>query len=63
MNIPTYQYEFLKDAFETAWNISKSGDIILLSPASASWDQYKECEERGAEFKKYVRELASSDGK
>lgn len=57
MNIPTYQYEFLKDAFETAWNISKSGDIILLSPASASWDQYKECEERGAEFKKYVQEL------
>ena len=51
------QYEFLKDAFETAWNISKSGDIILLSPASASWDQYKECEERGAEFKKYVQEL------
>ena len=63
MNIPTYQYEFLKDAFETAWNISENGDIILLSPASASWDQYKECEERGAEFKKYVRELASSDGK
>ena len=57
MNIPTYQYEFLKDAFETAWNISKNGDIILLSPASASWDQYKECEERGAEFKKYVQEL------
>ena len=36
MNAPTYQYEFLKDAFETAWNISKNGDIILLSPASAS---------------------------
>ncbi len=57
MNIPTYQYEFLKDAFETAWSISKSGDILLLSPASASWDQYKECEERGAEFKKYAIEL------
>lgn len=55
--IPTYQYEYLKDAFETAWSISKDGDIILLSPASASWDQYKECEERGAEFKKYAKEL------
>lgn len=63
MNISTYQYEHLKDAFETAWNISENGDIILLSPASASWDQYKECEERGAEFKKYVRELTNSDGK
>ncbi len=57
MKIPTYQYEFLKDAFPTAWNISQSGDILLLSPASASWDQYKECEERGAEFKKYAIEL------
>lgn len=57
MNIPTYQYEYLKDAFQTAWRISKEGDILLLSPASASWDQYKECEERGAEFKKYAKEL------
>ena len=37
--------------------IKKSGDVVLLSPASASWDQYKECEERGAEFKKLVGEL------
>ena len=60
IKIPTYQYEFLKDAFETAWNISKDGDIILLSPASASWDQYKQCEDRGAEFKKYVQDLKDS---
>lgn len=57
MEIPTYQYEYLKDAFNMAWSISKNGDILLLSPASASWDQYKECEERGAEFKKYAKEL------
>jgi len=57
IGIPTYQYEFLKDAFDMAWNISRDGDILLLSPASASWDQYKECEERGAEFKKYAHEL------
>ena len=61
MNIPTYQYEFLKDAFKMAWNISEEGDILLLSPASASWDQYKECEERGAEFKKYVHEINTCD--
>ena len=57
MGIPTYQYEFLKEAFPIAWDISNEGDVILLSPASASWDQYKECEERGAEFKKYAHEL------
>lgn len=62
MGIPTYQYEFLKDAFGVAWDISRNGDIILLSPASASWDQYKECEERGAEFKKYAHELEEKEG-
>ncbi len=57
MGIPTYEFEFLKDAFENAWRISRKGDILLLSPASASWDQYKQCEDRGDEFKKYVSEL------
>lgn len=57
MNIPTYEYEFLKDAFDKAWEISNDKDILLLSPASASWDQYKQCEDRGDEFKKYAHEL------
>ena len=55
--IPTYEYEFLKDAMPKAWEISTNGDIILLSPASASWDQYKQCEDRGAEFKDFVHSL------
>ena len=59
-NIPTYSYEFLKDAFPKAYEISEENDIILLSPASASWDQYKECEIRGAEFKTYVKDLKRS---
>ena len=57
LKIPTYSHEFLKDAFEEAWTISEEGDILLLSPASASWDQYKQCEDRGDEFKKYILEL------
>jgi len=57
--IPTYSYEFLKDAFQEAWDISEEGDVLLLSPASASWDQYQQCEDRGDEFKKYVCELDS----
>ena len=32
----------------------EKGDVVLLSPASASWDQYKECEIRGKEFKDLV---------
>ena len=57
LNIPTYIYEHLVDGFDKCFEVSDSGDIILLSPASASWDQYKECEVRGAEFKKKVEEL------
>ncbi len=55
--IPTYSYEFLKDGFPKAYEVSDVGDVILLSPASASWDQYKECEVRGQEFKDCVKEL------
>ena len=57
LGIPTYEYEFLKDAMPKAWEISTNGDIILLSPASASWDQYKQCEDRGAEFKAFAHSL------
>ena len=57
INIPVYTHEFLKDGFKEIKKIEKEGDVVLLSPASASWDQYKECEIRGNEFKDYVKEL------
>ena len=37
--------------------MSTPNSVILLSPASASWDQYKECEVRGREFKDLAKEL------
>ena len=52
-----YVYEHLSDGFDKVKDIVTSGDVVLLSPASASWDQYKECEIRGAEFKDKVKEL------
>jgi len=60
-NIETYSYEHLTDGFDKCVEVSNPGDIILLSPASASWDQYKECEERGAEFKKKVEALKNEN--
>lgn len=59
LGIPTYIFEHLKDGFKKCVDVSKNGDIVLLSPASASWDQYKECEIRGSEFKGYVKDLMS----
>jgi UDP-N-acetylmuramoylalanine--D-glutamate ligase len=39
------------------FEIAKSGDTVLLSPASASWDMYTCFEERGAHFKECVAAL------
>ena len=61
LNIPTYTCEYLSEGFDKCFEESEAGDIILLSPASASWDQYKECEVRGAEFKKKVEALKIGD--
>ena len=57
INKEVYVYEHLNDGFDKLKEIVKENDVVLLSPASASWDQYKECEERGAEFKKKVFDL------
>lgn len=47
----------LEEAVEKAKNESVDGDVITLSPASASFDLYKNFEERGKHFKNIVNEL------
>lgn len=47
----------LKETVECAYKNSLPGDIVLLSPACASWDQYSHFEERGNEFKEYINNL------
>ena len=54
MNIPCTKREFLKQAMEEIQKDAQKGDIVLLSPASASWDQYDKFESRGDEFKKLI---------
>lgn len=44
-------------AVPKAWELSEPGDVILLSPANASWDQYPNFEVRGDEFIKAVEQL------
>ena len=56
-HVQAISVEHLKEAIFKAYEMSKEGDIILLSPACASWDQYKDFEERGNEFKEVVNSL------
>lgn len=47
----------MDDCVKEAQRISKPGDIVLLSPACASWDMYTSFEQRGRHFKDCVRRL------
>ncbi len=47
----------LEEAVETARKVAKPGDVVTLSPASASFDLYRNFEERGQHFKRLVMEL------
>ncbi|MGC9069946.1 MAG: UDP-N-acetylmuramoyl-L-alanine--D-glutamate ligase [Elusimicrobiales bacterium] len=47
----------VKKAVELTSNSAVRGDIVLLSPACASLDQFKNFEERGRKFKSYVKKL------
>lgn len=47
----------MKDAVEIASYLAKKGDTVLLSPACASFDWFKNYEERGEKFKEAVMSL------
>lgn len=51
----------LKDAVLVASNNATKGNVILLSPACASWDQFKDFEERGKIFKEYISNIGGKN--
>ena len=50
--------ETLTAAVAAAWSQAEPGDVILLAPACASFDQYRDFEERGDHFRALAQELA-----
>ena len=61
VGIKTNVFEKLEEAMNYINGVVESGDTVLLSPASASWDQYKQCEDRGDEFRDIVRSFKVGD--
>jgi len=58
------EYEIMDDFTQTVYAAARcadSGDIVLLSPACAAFDKFKNFAERGRYFKKIVMELADED--
>lgn len=55
---PYRRVETVARAVETAAAEAEPGDVVLLSPACASYDQYRDFEERGDDFRRRVQALA-----
>ena len=52
-----YDVTSAQDAVKTAHQIATEGDVVLLSPCCASFDLFKNYEDRGRQFKEAVRNL------
>ncbi|MDO9105663.1 MAG: UDP-N-acetylmuramoyl-L-alanine--D-glutamate ligase [Methylovulum sp.] len=57
-DVPVYAAENMVQAVQIAAGLAESGDSVLLSPACASLDQYKNYQDRGNKFTKAVLGLA-----
>ncbi len=59
--MPVTRAEMLDTAVRSAMEHAQAGDVVLLSPACASFDQFRDFEARGDSFRKIVDALIASD--
>ena len=60
-NLDIYMCETLEETIPIAKKNARSGDIVLFSPASASFDMFKNFADRGNQFKNLVKALKGED--
>lgn len=57
LSVPIYETRSIQEAVQIAHTLAKPQEIVLLSPACASFDLFKNFEDRGQQFKDAVRRL------
>jgi len=60
--MPVTRSEMMCEAIQQAMAAAKPGDVVLLSPACASFDQFRDYEARGDTFRQIVQTLLSPEG-
>lgn len=55
--LPTFFEETLPEAVQKAASLAEAGDLVLFSPGTSSFDQFKSYQERGEQFKNAVNQL------
>jgi UDP-N-acetylmuramoylalanine--D-glutamate ligase len=61
-HMPVTRSEMMCDAIQQAMAAARPGDVILLSPACASFDQFRDYEARGDSFRQIVQALTTDQG-
>ena len=60
-DLPIVRVKSMDEAVAAARALAQEGDIVFMSPASASFDMYKNFEERGRHFKRLVAALEETE--
>ncbi|NTU76865.1 MAG: hypothetical protein HGA90_03495 [Alphaproteobacteria bacterium] len=61
--VPCFRCVTLDKAVAKAWRDARAGETVLLSPATASFDQFRNFEERGDLFVRLVKDLVEEEAK
>ena len=62
VDIPKIHAKDMKEAVAACRQNAKEGDVILLSPACASWDMFRDYADRSQQFIDCAKQIAEDEG-